>query len=157
MNELGPVDMGRLKVESQRVFDALNEGRRVLVSRRGIVFCVIAPASDRRFDPLLADYARGEMGEIAELTSAAIVQGSAPQVLNAVHDSGRPALVTRRRRVIGVIERTSDSDGREARAREQVERQLAQWERTNPDSTPDEFEKFSDSVLVASPMEPMTG
>lgn len=97
----GPLPVSRMKPESSLMFDALAEGRPVLISRWGQVVAVIHP-SGALSDELLAGYVSGDLGELSELTAADINQRS-PSRAVALALSGTPHYVTRDHRVYGLL------------------------------------------------------
>lgn len=149
-SDYGPVPMAQFKDRSGEVYAALDEGRRVLLSRHGRVIASIDPATVAQHAPLLASYAL-HGSSIAELSPKTIGQGSPARVLRSVQE-GATALVTRDSKVYGVISmfpivQMTFSDA------EREEQQLAAFEREHPGAGPEEFARFSESLADA----PATG
>jgi antitoxin (DNA-binding transcriptional repressor) of toxin-antitoxin stability system len=134
--DFGPVPASQVKSESNRIFDALEQGRRVLISRYGKVVAVIDPPSLARHGHMLAAYAVLGLGTPLELTATEIAQGAPGEHIRRAEE-GTPSLVTRNSKVYGVLlphsgEPTkSDPDEEESL--------LAQFEEAHPDATPAEF------------------
>lgn len=134
--DFGPVPASQLKSESNSVFSALEQGRRVLISRYGTVVAVIDPASVPRHSDLLAAYAVPGFGATLELTATEIAQGSPSEFIHRAEE-GVASLVTRKNKVYGVLMPLPD-EPIESDPDEQ-ERLLVQFEKEHPDATPAEF------------------
>lgn len=156
--DFGPVPVSRLKHEAASIFAALEEGRRVLISRSGNVVAAIEPASVERHAWQLANYAvsRSNAG-FFELSATELGQGSPSRAVRAAQ-SGQTSLVTRNNKVFGVLSAPrAESSLEDVMASERV---LAEFEQTYPESTPDEFAsvaakldeaKTGNEVLVPQP------
>ncbi len=152
VNELGPIPVSRLKEESARVFDALENGRVVLISRHSEVVAVIRPATDPIFDEDVLRFATNQPTAYRELTAGNISQDSPSSWVNAAHDEGVRSFVTRNGKVLGVLTGLVDSQaqvGESHAATTFVEAQLAQFERANPAASIADVEKFTDAAVKA--------
>lgn len=145
--DFGPIPVSRLKEENSAIFAALDQGRRVLVSRRGVVVAAIEPASVRTHTLQLANYALGDRGPEDELTATEIGQGS-PSAFIKRAEEGHSCLLTRANKVYGVIgPARSDETLDRVQARE---RMLSEFERDHPDATPEEFARAGELADVAA-------
>jgi antitoxin (DNA-binding transcriptional repressor) of toxin-antitoxin stability system len=136
-DDFGPIPISRLKQESPGIFDALDAGRRVLVSRSGRVVAAIEPASVERHALSLATFALPHAAEVVhELSATSIGQGSPSRAVHAA-EAGQPSLVTRNNKVFGVM--TAPAAPPTLESVEASERVLADFERAHPDATPAEF------------------
>ena len=158
--DYGPVPVSRLKHESSSIFDALEAGRRVLISRSGKVVAAIEPASVERHALQLAGYAVTHPGaDIDELSATSIGQGSPSRAVRAAEE-GRSTLVTRNNKVFGVM--NAPHTALSLAEVDASERALADFERTHPEATPAEFaslvakldEVNSDPAALAGPLDP---
>src|SRR5690349_598439 len=104
MSDYGPVPVSRLKEESQRVFGALEAGRRVMVSRYGEVVAVLDPPDVQRDALFLAAYAVGAGFAFGELTATELGQGSPSEYVRRA-EIGDPSYLTRGGKVFGVLRR----------------------------------------------------
>lgn len=142
--DYGPVPVSRLKDESTRIFAALGDGRRVLISRRGQVVAAIEPASIDRHAAELARFALPSEGPMAEITASDLSQGSPSERVRAA-ESGTPSLLTRNNKVYGVLSSVPPApagNARQARLDEWVaarEHALTEFEQSHPDATPAQF------------------
>lgn len=142
--DYGPVPVSRLKDESTRIFAALGDGRRVLISRRGQVVAAIEPASIDRHAAELARFALPSEGPMAEITASDLSQGSPSERVRAA-ESGTPSLLTRNNKVYGVLSSVPPApagNARQARLDEWVaarEHALTEFEPSHPDATPAQF------------------
>ena len=100
-DDLGPIPVSQLKAESSSVFEALEQNRRVLISKRGVVVAVINPPTVDRVHEVAAYSLPGATR--TELTSSEI-NNSASGVINDVLFSKKPAYVTKKDRVFGFLE-----------------------------------------------------
>lgn len=144
-SDYGPVPISRLKGEVAKIFEALEHGRRVLVSRHGEVVAVIQPAatseSKRRYRDELIRFAVSGAKGLSVLTATDFGQGSPSAFIRAAQD-GSASLVSRDNRVVGVLTQvtadqpaiTESADSVDAR-----ERYLAEYERTHPEATAEDF------------------
>ena len=99
--DFGPVPVSRFKVDAGRIYDALESGRRVLVSRRGEVVAVVDPAE--ALEPhLLMAYVMPGRRNLAELTASEINRGS-PSRAVADAAAGVPRYVTKDAQVYGIL------------------------------------------------------
>lgn len=145
--DYGPVPVSRLKEENAAIFAALDQGRRVLVSRRGVVVAAIEPASLRTHGLQLATYALSERSPEDELTATEIGQGSPASFVKRA-EQGRTCLLTRSNKVYGVLgPARSDETLDQVQARE---RMLAEFERDHPDATPEEFARAGELADLAT-------
>lgn len=151
MNQIGPIPVSRLKDEAQRIFDALEDGAEVLISRHGNVVAAIEPASVPLHQRSLAAFAVGDSA-VAELSATQIGQGSPSEAVSRA-SQGEPILVTRNGKVLGVLGAPQPSTDLDS-SREQ-ERVLAALEAQGADVTPEQFEQAS--VLAAAAAAPVTG
>ena len=105
ISDYGPVPISKLKHESREMFDALAEGSRVLISRRGLVVAEIRPPTEGDAH-LLASFAlpADEATPLAQLTSTTINQ-SASRTITEVLESDGVAFVTNAHSVLGFLER----------------------------------------------------
>lgn len=135
--DFGPVPISRIKDENSRLFNALQEGRSVSISRHGRVVAIIEPASLERHAYELAEYALPEAdNDILELTASEIGQGSPSEFIRNA-EAGRMSWVTRNNKVYGVLRAVpSVDDAKLVDAREEA---LKQFERDHPDATAEEF------------------
>lgn len=142
--DFGPVPVSRLKDEAQQVYRALEEGRRVLVSRHGQVVAGIEPASVPRHSHLLASFALGRP-IVSELTATEISQGSPSEAIRRAEE-GESILLTRQNKVFGVLGApTSPETVESAQAQERL---LSAFEAANPDATPEDFARASRDASV---------
>jgi antitoxin (DNA-binding transcriptional repressor) of toxin-antitoxin stability system len=153
MSDYGPIPISRLKDEGNNLFDALANGRRVLISRHGRVVAAIEPASVDRHTHQLAAFAVRAADAPNEVTATDLNQGSPSEAVREA-EQGRPSLLTRNRQVAGILQSYEPS----LTAREVVaqERQLAEFERSHPDATTEELvaeaARISDNTAAAEPM-----
>jgi len=110
LETFGPVPIGGLKSEVNRIFDALSDSRRVLISRSGVIVAAIDPvvAVD---DEVLASYdaQRAQRGVLVDLSAGAIARGSASSWLADV-ELGEQVYVTKSARVYGVLRAARGTD-----------------------------------------------
>lgn len=136
-SDYGPVPVSRLKQESGRVFEALEGGRRVLISRHGSVVVAIEPASVTRHAIALAKYAlSADEDRWMELTAKEISQGSPSEFIHAAED-GKEIWVTRNNKVYGVLGAIKPEGS--IHLVDEQEEALSKFELENPDATPEEF------------------
>lgn len=149
----GPIPASQVKKESTRIFDALEQGRRVLISRYGKVVAAIDPASRQRHEHLLAAYAAPGFDTVRELTATEISQdGPAERIRDA--ENGSAALVTKNHKVYGLLQRFDDASGDGTGTDPDVQEQLlARFEKEHPHATPAEFAAEAERVseLMAEP------
>ena len=74
--DFGAVPVSRLKDEATRIFAALDQGRKVLISRHGLVIAAIAPASVQQHAYALARFAVSDTAGLDEMTATEFSQGS---------------------------------------------------------------------------------
>lgn len=145
--DYGPIPVSRLKEEHSAIFSALDQGRRVLVSRRGVVVAAIEPASLRTHALQLAQYALGERGPEDELTATEIGQGS-PSAFIKRAEEGHVSLLTRGNKVYGVLGPARlDETLDQVRTRESM---LSEFERNHPEATPEEFARAGELADLAA-------
>ncbi|MGJ7440974.1 tetratricopeptide repeat protein [Aquipuribacter sp. MA13-6] len=145
--DYGPVPVSRLKDDVQDWFQALEDGRRVLVSRHGQVVAAIDPPSMPRHTHQLASFALREPS-VKELSATDIGQRSPSEAVHRA-ERGESILVTRGNKVFGVlgapvVEETLESVDAQ-------EEGLAAFEAENPDATPEQFAAASTQVATVEP------
>jgi HSP20 family protein len=129
--------MSRLKQEANKVFPALREGRRVLLSRHGAVVAAIEPVSLDRHSRELARFALPSEDEtVLNLTARELMQGSPSDYVRRAEE-GYPSLVTRANKVYGVL--TSSKPAETLRSIDEREDALAHFERQHPDASAEDF------------------
>lgn len=145
--DFGPVAVSRLKEELPQVLEALEQHRRVLVSRHGSVVAAIEPASTVAHGAQLASFALGS-SEVRELSATQISQGSPAEAVSRAA-TGEPVLLTKRNKVYGVLGAPIAEDTLESAIRQEAE--LVAFETTHPDATPEEFAAMSAAVVDPRP------
>ena len=134
--DFGPVPVSRLKAESNAIYDALSEGRRVLVSQHGRLAAVIDPRDLVPRD-VLAEYAIGNR-PFPELKASIINQGSPSAFVNDAI-AGSPSFVSKEKEMYGLLRGLTDDEKlAEVPSRAEVsenEKRLAKFLRTHPDAT----------------------
>lgn len=158
--DYGPVAVSRMKDESKAIFEALEHGRRVPISRRGIVVAAIEPAEVDRFGAELAAFAVAGAATLPELSATQLSQGS-PGEFVRLAESGTRSYVTRNNKVYGVL--VSQAESRAARPWETVEfyrereAELTAYEQAHPQVTADELlaetERLTARAIAAFPGE----
>lgn len=152
--DYGPIPMSRLKHEANAVYQALQEGRRVLISRHGAVVAAIDPVSLDRHVRELARFALPSEGdELPHLTARELMQGSPSDFVRRAEE-GSPSLVTRANKVYGVL--TSDVPAENAQSVDKREDALAYFERQHPDASAEDFAAESARLASAEPSPPLT-
>jgi hypothetical protein len=144
-SDFGPVPVSRLKGEIGNIYEALEHGRRVLVSRHGEVVAVIQPATAPHvklcYQAELAHFAVTGPRELSVLTATDFGQGS-PSAFIRTAEIGIASLVSRENRIYGVLTSLEDDSATTTESADFVdarERHLAQFERDHPDATADDF------------------
>jgi len=144
----GPVPASRIKPEAKAIFEALEAGRPVHISRYGQVVAVIDPPTTIPRQ-LLAEYALGVQVGFPELTATEINQGAPASAILAVAEQG-PQYVTRKHRVRGLLRQVTDSDlATFEPSDEQLaerERRLAEYLETHPDTDIAALASYGDQV-----------
>ena len=131
----GPVPIARFKPDSGSMFTALEEGRRVLLSKRGRVIARIEPHTQLR-PGLAALYATPGEQLLRDLTATRINQGSPSKLINEAVECGVPCFVSNQRVLYGVLHGVTDA-------------QVAQD--TPSRSQSDEIQRRIDAFLTAHP------
>ncbi|QIK66840.1 hypothetical protein G7072_11245 [Nocardioides sp. HDW12B] len=134
--DYGPIPISQFKAEAGRIFDALADGRRVLISRYGRVVAAISPASAPEHAPLMADFAVDYADSLRELNASDIAQGSPSESIRLA-ERGVTSLLTRNSKVFGVI--SGHTTGQAVEDPDQQEKLLEKFEADHPDATPAEF------------------
>lgn len=136
--DYGPVPVSRLKTEAGAVFQALQEGRRVFISRHGVVVAAIDPVSLNRHVRELARFALPVEDDEAlpQLTAREFQQGSLSDYVRRAEE-GSPSLVTRANKVYGVL--TSPGLIETVESVDEREKALASFERQHPDASAEDF------------------
>ncbi len=150
--DFGPVPASQVKKESSRIFDALGEGRRVLISRYGKVIAAIDPVTHPLYEHVLAAYAMPGFADTHELTATDISQDGPAERIRAAED-GIPSLVTKNQKAYGMLQRF-DGDGESMAAASDPdvrEELLARFEQGHPDATPAEFAAEVERLAAAAP------
>src|SRR5690349_9279210 len=109
VNDFGPVPVSQMKSESKRIFDALDAGRRVLISRHGQVVAAIDPPRLAQHEHTLAMFAIADPSGLRELSATTISQQS-PALFVREAEQGTPSYVTRDHKVHGVLRRFDMSE-----------------------------------------------
>lgn len=133
--DFGPIPASQVKSESNQIFSALEQGRRVLISRYGKVVAVIDPPLAPRDSPMLAAYAVQGFDE-PELTATEIAQGAPSEHIRRAEE-GIASLVTRHNKVFGVLLPYSDEPSYSDPDEDEL--LLVQFEQEHPNATPAEF------------------
>lgn len=134
--DYGPVPASQMKTEANRVFSALEQGRRVLISRYGKVVAVIQPPSETLHGDMLMAYAVTSPDRPDELTATEIGQGAPGEHIRRA-EQGFTSLVTRNSKVCGVL--TPYTGDPAAPDPDEEERLLSEFEETHPEATPADF------------------
>jgi hypothetical protein len=143
--DYGPVAVSRLRREIASVSIALDQKRRVLLSRHGQVVAAIEPPSSR-FDRLLLDYTTLSRDDrtVPVLTLTQIGRGAPGPFIKDAQD-GISTLITSHGRVLGVLTKKPEplsSDG----ASDRLEL-MKEFAAKNRDASPAEFAKFGASLI----------
>lgn len=107
-HDFGPIPVSRLKADAPQIFEALGQGRRVLVSRRGEVVAAIDPP-DAIDTQVLAEYALPGRRNLDELSASEINRGS-PSRAVADAAKGLARYVTKDSRVYGMLRRVTGEE-----------------------------------------------
>lgn len=143
--DFGPVPVSRLKADAAGIYRALEQGRKVLVSRRGEVVAVVDPA-EAVPTKLLVEYVLPGRRHLGELTATEINQGSPSRaVANASH--GVRSYFSKDHRVYGVLrEVTADELAEELPSDEEVaarQRRIDDYLRNHPQAGASELAALS--------------
>ena len=141
--DYGPVPVSRLKQEQGSIFDALEAGRRVLLSRHGNVVAAIEPASAQRHARLLVQYALPGRGGVEVLNAADLSKG-APSKAIGLAEAGGQVVVAKSGEAFGVLGPVGASSWA-ADVAEQ-EQALAAFELRNPDASPTDIAAFAERL-----------
>ncbi len=148
--DYGPVPISRLKQESVAIFQALAEGRRVLITKRGELVAAVDPPDPDDRDMLVA-YATPGRETLSELTATEINQGSPSRAVKAAIE-GRPSYVTRGEKVYGFLRSVSPAElaeeGLSLSEIEERDRLVAEYLAREPQTTTKELAAFTDEVTA---------
>jgi antitoxin (DNA-binding transcriptional repressor) of toxin-antitoxin stability system len=139
--DFGPIPVGRFKKEASRIAEALEDGRRVLVSKQGRVVSTIVPAGAADMEMVFAYAVHGATEDV--LTARVVNQGS-PSSYVARAAAGERLLYTKDNKAIGVLQ-PYDPEGEQQRL-ETREARLAAYERDHPEATTEEHNAFEDAL-----------
>lgn len=140
MKPFGPIPVSQLKARATSMFDALEQGRPVLISRRGRIEAVIEPPT-ADLSGALSLYAIGGGPELPEITSSTFNNGATKSLLDDLALQQHPVLVTRDRRVYGTmrpatpVEIQDRGDVSDAELGEALNAELVDFRRRRPDAT----------------------
>lgn len=152
MLEYGPIPVSRFKEEAAHVFEALEAGRRVLISRHGQVVASIEPASLDVHGPELAAFALRD-NAVAELSASHISQRSPSEAIHRA-EAGTHSLLTRSNKVYGVLTGRPPA-AEDLKNVDEQERALAAFEREHPEASAEEFARASRAVASGTASLPL--
>lgn len=104
----GPVPIARFKPDSGLMFAALEEGRRVLLSKHGRIVARIEPHNRLR-PGLAASYATPGEPLLRDLNATTINQSSPSKLINEAVERGVPCFVSNQRVLYGVLHGVTDA------------------------------------------------
>lgn len=148
--DYGPVALSQWKAQRPKIFQALKQGRRVLVAHQGEVVAVFEPATETPLD-VFALYALPQIDTSPFEITATIMnqQKPTPKFWLDRAQSGEPSLVTSRGKLYGTLRALTSEELKQDlsvdvyRQRDKV---VANFLAKHPNTTPEELATFTASL-----------